>query len=114
MLAQASSYEAAGRNPCDEAAMLLMRTRLMDSAVWASSSPKHEKHRRLQQQADLQQLKNMGFRYVLSPKILCPSSTRRSSIRRSDRVHSSHVSAFENSLQVKFFVRAKREGHSVT
>lgn len=99
-LAQASSYEAKNSSSCDEAAMLLMRTRLMNSSVWGVLHPNNETYQLRQQQADLQQLKHMGFRHVLSPQIFIPSITSRSRFRQSDRLRANCVSAFENSLQV--------------
>ena len=100
MLERASSYEAADCSSCDEASMLLMRMRLMDSLVWGHSQTSYDNRRQRQQQADLQQLKLMGFRHALSPQVLIPPFAPCPSVRHSDRVRSCHVSAFEDSLQV--------------
>jgi hypothetical protein len=72
----------------------------MDSGVWGQSlDQRHSKQR----QADLQKLKTMGFRHVLSPQVLISPHACVASVRRSDRVRASLVSAFEGSLQVANF-----------
>ena len=85
--------------------MMLMRTRLMDVSVWGRVAQKHEKkHQEQQQREHLQNLMAMGFRHVLAPQVLIsPHSPPVSSpsSRLSDRVCSCHVTAFDNSLQVR-------------
>ena len=100
MLERASSYEAADCSSCDEASMLLMRLRLMDPLVWGHALTSSDNRRQRQQQADMQQLKLMGFRHALSPQVLIPPFAPCPLVRQSDRVRSCHVSAFEDSLQV--------------
>ena len=84
--------------------MMLMRTRLMDVSVWGRVAQKHEKQNQERQQREhLQHLMAMGFRHVLAPQVLISPSPPVSSpsSRLSDRVRSCHVTAFDNSLQVR-------------
>ena len=113
MLEIAASHEAADGDLCGEASMMLMRTRLMDSSVWGGvAHGRTAAHRSTtRRQKDIEQLKAMGFRYVLSPQVLITPHASTASSRQSHRVRSRLVSAFEGSLQVwrmaalHFFIR---------
>jgi hypothetical protein len=80
--------------------MMLMRTRLMDPGVWGQTSDQRHSKQRTD---DIQKLKAMGFRHVLSPRVLISHRASCASARRSERVRTSLVSAFEDSLQVSTF-----------
>ena len=99
-LASAAAYETAEGDSCGEASMLLMRARLMDPNVWGSGHQPHDKMRCMRRQDDMQDLKSMGFRYVLSPQVLISPHVATASRRQSHRARAPLVSAFEDSLQV--------------
>ena len=102
----AAACETADGDVRGEASMMLLRTRLMDVSVWGRiPQNSHEKQpQERQKMKGLQELAAMGFRHVLSPQVLIsPHSPPASSpcARLSDRVRSCHVTAFDDSLQVK-------------